>query len=112
MSETKTHSRSELMTMAKAYHGKAYTDAQFEQFSDARLLSMSHPWDSQRKGKGWQAMTTNISNVLQAEFELTSFEALELLESFTEEVQTASALEYDSHEVAFMLYTGDFEQLN
>jgi len=54
----------------------------------------------------------DISNVLQTEFELTQSEAVELLESYATEAETATTLEYDSHEVAFMLYTGDFEQLN
>jgi len=53
MSETQTHSRSELLNMARSYHGAAYTQEQFDKMTDARLLSMCHPWDVQRKGKGW-----------------------------------------------------------
>jgi len=48
--ETEALSRNDLLLLAYAYHGNAYTDKQFEKMSDQKLLSMCHPWDVQRKG--------------------------------------------------------------
>ncbi len=52
MSE-KSYSREELLSMASAYHGRVISAEKLNQLSDARLSSMCHPNDVDRKSGGW-----------------------------------------------------------
>jgi hypothetical protein len=53
MSETRTYSRAELLTMATGFHGGVFSKEQFEAMSDRKLESLCHPMDVDRKGIGW-----------------------------------------------------------
>jgi len=48
-----TQTRSELINSVLAFHGKIITREIIETWSDERILAYTHPWHSQRKGKGW-----------------------------------------------------------
>jgi|GEM_PF-4867628 len=53
MSEPRTFTRAELLTMAASYHGRVISTEKLNQLSNERLTGMCHPRDVDRKSGGW-----------------------------------------------------------